>query len=147
MADFRPADPKTPAQAILVMLHDGKWHSGLELRERGGGHNYTARIGELRLQGYNIQTSDRRGSDGFALYRLAGSVTPGGHVVRVRCEFTFDELHALVINKKAPQSMKTKLEDAYRRAKERHDQYLANMAKGQDAEAINAVLDEILGMG
>jgi len=143
MPDFRPTDTATPAQAILDILGDGKWHSGLELRERGGGHNYTARIGELRLQGYDIQTSDQRGPDGFARYRNLGRHAVG-HVVHVRATFSYAELRD-AYERKAWQAVKAILDEAWARAQKAQAQYQANLQEGQDAEEINAVLDEILG--
>jgi len=144
MADFRPDDPETPARAILDMLKDGRWHSGLLLREKGGGHNYTARIDELRARGHAIETSKRRGRDGFATYRLVNS---GCSVLReptVRCELTYRELHALVKEKKAPDSMKRKLEKAWQRVKAKQAAIDRNRTDpGRDE--INAVLDELLG--
>jgi len=144
MADFRPDDPETPARAILDMLKDGRWHSGLELREKGGGHNFTARINELRQRGHNIETSKGRGRDGFAKYRLLASGFRLFCEPTVRCEFTYSELRALCAGKKALQSMKTKLEKAWQRVKAKQAAIDRNRTDpGRDE--INAVLDELLG--
>ena len=59
----------TKKEAILFVLKDRKWHDNREVMEVGG-FCYTARISNLRADGYIIEC--RHVKDGKFEYRLAG---------------------------------------------------------------------------
>lgn len=78
MTDFGKV--KEPARIrVLDLLSDLEWHSWSELKDVGG-VRYSARIHELRRQGYEIKVSPIEGTTGNR-YRLVSKV-PGSPVTK-----------------------------------------------------------------
>jgi hypothetical protein len=70
----RPNEEQTSTGrgACLRILLDHDFHNGLELRENGGGHHYSARLDELRALGYEIErrSTEQGEFDDYRLIRL-----------------------------------------------------------------------------
>ena len=78
---------KGQQKRIFNLLRDQEWHSRQRLVEVSGSANLTARISELRSQGYGIQCAQLK--EGHTTYRIleyvGTSTTNPNHCPTCRC--------------------------------------------------------------
>ena len=96
MTDSRPtkAEASKRQDALLALFRDKKIHGALELREIAG-HNYTARLYELRGRGCVIRTIPGATPDGFSVYQLISEDGPVKTEANASVNFTLAELESL----------------------------------------------------
>ena len=100
---------KRPARVVLLdLLSDEEWHTWKECRGAGG-MRYSARLLELKRQGWTIESrgSDSEGKD----YRITGEGAPQPKKVRVMLEEA--EVQYLLAMPGLPMSTRQALSDAY----------------------------------
>ena len=117
---FRPDDETASnrCEALLARLKDLQVHDAKALQTIGG-HNVTARIHELRQEGWNIKTSHGKGK--FAQYRLVSLEKLDPKSRRAQVLLTFDELRELLEYNTVPASMLPACAAAYDRLEGKRD--------------------------
>ena len=111
---FKPSDEITSGTraVVLATLMDLKWHDAKSLHGEGG-HNVSARIYELRQDGWDIKT--RHGPSGFAQYRLESTTQGSPMAAKVQVLLTKSELRELLQDGTVPPSVLEKCAAAYER--------------------------------
>lgn len=109
---------KPAREQVLDLLGDLQWHSWKDLR-RVGGVRYGARLGELKDDGYSIETRDSTLTDDGKDYRLRW-LTPGeGRDPRVKVYLNPDDAALLMlghVSEGAREAVKVAIESYQRRS-------------------------------
>lgn len=116
--------------ALLRSMGDGEWRDGKILRDIcGGGHHYSARIGELRELGYRIEK--RKTSPGkFDEYRLRPGMNSPALSTNVRVLLSYSLLESFFARDLAARdALKLLLVDARDRAQVKYDEAKAHQEK------------------